>query len=175
MTRAPHRRDLLMLWGFMGAGKTSVGRAVADRLDVPFVDLDQSISADVGMTIEAIFDARGEGGFRSLERTAIRRELAKPGPRVIALGGGSLLDARLREEALDRAFVVVLWVSVETAVRRTHGTHRPLLRAAPEVEIPKLLVSRAAAYSEAHHTLRTDGREVLDLAVDVANLWLGGH
>ncbi|MBM4356471.1 MAG: shikimate kinase [Deltaproteobacteria bacterium] len=175
MTRTPHRRELLLLWGFMGAGKTSVGRALAEVAGVPFIDLDESIASELSMPVSRVLATHGEQAFRSIERAAVRQILTSRGPRVVALGGGSLLDPHLRAAAIDRAFVVVLLASVETLVARTRGTDRPLLRDAPEVEVPRLLGTRAAAYSEAHHTVRTDARTALQVAEDLARIWLGAR
>lgn len=173
MSRAPTRRPLLFLWGFMGTGKTSVGEALAHRLGLPFVDVDRAVVRTTGLSIEEIFATRGEAAFRELEAAEVRRCLESRVPTVVALGGGSLLDRRLRELALDRAFVVALSATVATLMERTAGSSRPLLAARPEVAIPKLLSARVAAYSEAHVTIRTDGRSADVVARDLEHLWLG--
>lgn len=173
MSLVPPRRRVLLLWGFMGAGKSVVGRRLAERLAVEFVDLDDRIEALAGMSVSQLFASKGEAAFRGLERAEVLRVLDALGPRVVALGGGALVEPRLREVALERAFLVVLGATVDTLVQRTRGNGRPLLAQAPEVEIPRLLAQRARAYAEAHVTVRSDGRSVEDLAADLAHLWLG--
>src|SRR4051812_15542983 len=87
----------------MGAGKSALGRAVAERSGVAFVDLDVEVERRAGMSIRQIFEKQGEAAFRVMEREGVARELADPTPRVIAVGGGSLLTRSLRLQALARA------------------------------------------------------------------------
>jgi len=173
MSPSPARRRVLLLWGFMGVGKSAVGRRLAERLAVEFVDLDDRVEARAGVSVAQLFASRGEAAFRALERAEVLLSLEAPAPVVVALGGGALLEPRLREAALERSFVVVLGATVDTLVQRTRGSARPLLAPTPEVAIPRLLAQRARAYADAHVTVRSDGRTVEDLASDLAHLWLG--
>ncbi|KYF70051.1 3-dehydroquinate synthase [Sorangium cellulosum] len=149
----------LLLTGFMGAGKTTVGRLAAARAGLPFIDLDDAITAEAGESVPSLFASRGEAGFRALEAATLRRLLATRGPRVIALGGGALVDAALRAEALERGCVVALSATPRTIAARTPGGTRPLLDGAPdrEARIRELLAARAAVYAEAHARVVTDG------------------
>jgi shikimate kinase len=157
----------------MGVGKSTVGKRLAERLGVDFVDLDARVEASTGASVAELFASRGEASFRTLERAELLCTLDAREPRVVALGGGTLVEPRLRELALERAFVVALGATVETLVQRTRGSVRPLLEPAPEVAIPRLLAVRARAYADAHVTIRTDGRTVEDLARDLEHLWQG--
>jgi shikimate kinase/3-dehydroquinate synthase len=165
-------RASLLLNGFMGAGKSTVGRLVAARAGVPFVDLDEAIEAAAGATVAALFAAEGEAGFRRREAEALSAVLAGP-PQVVALGGGALLDRARRREALARAVVVTLGAGAETLAARTHGTGRPLLDAAPDraARIRELLEARGEAYAEAHARVETDGRSPEQVAEAVLTAW----
>ncbi|MGK4003792.1 3-dehydroquinate synthase [Sorangium sp. So ce1036] len=149
----------LLLTGFMGAGKSTVGRVAAARAGLPFIDLDEAIAAEAGESVPSLFASRGEAGFRALEAALLRRLLATPGPRVIALGGGALVDPALRGEALLRGCVVALSATPRTIAARTPSGARPLLDGAPdrEARIRELLAARAPVYAEAHARVVTDG------------------
>jgi shikimate kinase/3-dehydroquinate synthase len=152
-------RPTLLLGGFMGTGKSTVGRVVAERAGVPFVDLDERIERAAGRSVAAIFATDGERAFRALEARALSDELGAPAPRVVAVGGGALLDARVRRGALARARVVTLAARVETILARTAGPGRPLLDEAGDrgERVAALLEARAAAYAEAHAIVDADG------------------
>ncbi len=115
----------LVLSGYMGAGKTSVGRRVASRLGCAFTDLDREIEARAGMPIPEIFAKRGELWFRRTEETVVR-ELVAGEPGVLALGGGSLESAKTRSLLMRVADVVWLRTSVEVAWARVKDSDRPL-------------------------------------------------
>jgi shikimate kinase len=136
----------LVLTGYMGAGKTAVGRRVAGRLDRRFVDLDREIEAREGMAIPEIFSRRGELWFRRTEETVIR-ELLGEEPGVAALGGGALESARTRGLVSRVADVVWLRASVDVAWRRVAGSDRPL--AADRERFARRAQSREPAYREA--------------------------
>lgn len=159
----------LLLNGFMGTGKSTVGRLVAARAGLPFVDLDDAIAEEAGESVPSIFATRGEPGFRALEAAALRRLLAAPGPRVIALGGGALVDPELRREAIERGCVVTLTAGPRTIAARTASGARPLLDGAPdrEARIRELLAARAPAYAEVHARVATDGVEPDEVAARV--------
>jgi shikimate kinase len=147
----------------MGAGKSTVGRLLAERLGVPFLDSDEVLTARTGRTPREIFASDGEPAFRALERQVIA-ELVTGGPdRVVALGGGALEDASTRAVLRD-ARVMHLDVSHALVLARVGGDPgRPVL-ARPGLE--QLHRDRRVAYATTAHALvRTDGRtpaEVVD-------------
>ena len=122
----------LALAGFMGSGKSSLGREVAARLGRPFVDLDREIEARSGSRVAELFAERGEAGFRELEEQ-VALEALRPGePAVVALGGGAVLSGRTREALAAAAFTVLIDVGPETAWQRVSGSERPLAQAEDE-------------------------------------------
>jgi shikimate kinase len=167
----------VFLVGFMGAGKTSVGRALSRRLGLPFEDLDDRIQLREGKTIEQIFRESGEAEFRKAETTALRELLAELGSsrRVVALGGGAFVqpdNAALIEEA--KVHSVFLDAPVEELLRRCveEATERPL-RQNPE-QFRELYEKRRRSYMRAAVRIETDGKDVDTVAVEVAcSLGLG--
>ncbi|MBX3183779.1 MAG: bifunctional shikimate kinase/3-dehydroquinate synthase [Polyangiaceae bacterium] len=166
----------LVLTGFMGVGKTTLGRRVAARAGAELIDLDALIEARHG-SLEALFQ-RGESTFRELEERTLRELLSDASSgakrRVIALGGGALLSRALRLWVLERALVVCLRASAEELTRRLTASHevRPLLRGRdPRARIEALLEQRAASYGEAHHQLEVDGLAVDEAAEACLALW----
>ena len=156
----------IALVGFMGAGKTQVGRLVARRLGVPFVDTDRVLSGRHG-AIAALFEVRGEAAFRELEREIVLEQLtaAESSARVVALGGGAVTIDDVRE-ALKRLPHVV-WLDAPPAVlfgRLRPGT-RPLAR--DEAGFAELYEERRPLYGEvATAAVRTSGRERLAWVAD---------
>lgn len=138
----------IVLAGFMGAGKSTAGRALAARLDLPFADLDAEIAAAAGAPVPAIFAARGEEGFRALETEVAARLLARPGSEVVASGGG--FPCREENRALVRAsnaLVLHLEAPFETLWGRIAGAGgRPLARSREETEA--LFRRRAPVYRD---------------------------
>lgn len=118
---------MIVLVGFMGAGKSSVGRLLAQRLGLPFVDSDDAVEQRTGRAIRDVFATDGEAAFRALERETIADLLGGPDV-VLALGGGAVEDAATRE-ALRGHDVVYLEVDLEEALQRVGGdAERPVLR-----------------------------------------------
>jgi shikimate kinase/3-dehydroquinate synthase len=160
----------VVLSGFMATGKSTVGRVVAARLGVPFVDTDELLVADAGArTTGELFAREGEARFREREARLIPPLLRDGVPRVIALGGGAVTIPRLRHEALERAIVVTLEAPAEEVVRRvTSLAERPNLAAESPLERTRdLLALRRAAYAECHARIGTAGRSPDDIARDV--------
>ncbi len=118
----------LALAGFMGSGKTTAGRVLAERLGRSFVDLDDEIEARAGATIADLFAARGEAGFREVEEQVAADVLRDGEPAVVALGGGAVLSERTRRDLAARAFTVLLDVDPEIAWERVAGGERPLAK-----------------------------------------------
>lgn len=155
---------MIVLVGFMGAGKTTVGRLVADALGLPFVDADAAIEAAVERSIPEIFIASGEGGFRALEAEVITGLLAGPAA-VLALGGGALGSESVRS-ALAGHRVVLLDVSLEEALARVGGDPtRPMLQ---RTDLPELYAGRQRAYRDAADlVVPAGGREPAAVAEQV--------
>ena len=142
----------ILLVGPMGAGKSSVGRALAQRLDWPFVDIDEAVERQEGRTIASIFERDGEAAFRALERTVLCELLAGP-PRVVATGGGAVLDDGSRRLMRERAHVVYLQVPVDVQLQRLeHDRARPLLqRPDREAALLALAAARNPLYEDVAH------------------------
>jgi shikimate kinase len=150
----------IVLVGMMGVGKSSIGRRLATRLGVPFVDADSEIEKAAGMSIADIFARHGEADFRSGEARVIAR-LLDGGPQVLATGGGAVMNADTR--AAIKAKGVSIWLSAEFEVlmRRINKrkNERPLLQTAdPEATLRQLLVAREPVYAQADLTVQS--REV---------------
>lgn len=171
MSRGRRTRGAAVLIGFMGAGKSSVGRVLARRLGAEFVDLDARIESAAGASVQEIFASRGEGVFREMEKEAIREAVSVPG-RVIAAGGGAFLDPGNRALLKGYAPVVLLEVSPETVIRRLSGdASRPLLGEGDrEGRVRDLLARRRQSYGEADFAMDTDGLTVHQVADRVAAL-----
>jgi shikimate kinase len=150
----------IVLVGMMGVGKSSIGRRLAARLGVPFVDADAEIEKAAGMSIADIFARHGEADFRSGEARVIAR-LLDGGPQVLATGGGAVMNADTR--AAIKAKGVSIWLSAEFDVlmRRINKrkNDRPLLQTAdPAATLRELLVAREPVYAQADLTVQS--REV---------------
>jgi shikimate kinase len=154
----------------MGAGKTTVAGLLAERWGVAVRDTDQDVEATTGRTIAEIFVDDGEEHFRALERAAVTDALAEH-PGVLALGGGAVLDAAVRD-LLRGHRVVFLEVGLSDAVKRVGlGVGRPLLLGNVRSRIKLLLDERLPVYrSVATHTVVTDGRTPEEVAEEVAAL-----
>lgn len=136
---------MIVLIGFMGAGKSTVGRLLAAQLGLPFADADAVIEAEQGLSIPAIFEGYGEPEFRRIEAETITRLLTGP-ETVLSLGGGALGSKAVRE-ALAGHQVVLLDVALEEALRRVGGEgSRPMLA---RNDVPGLFASRQQAYRKA--------------------------
>ena len=145
------------LVGMMGAGKSSIGRRLAARLDVGFRDADAEIESAAGCTISEIFERFGEPAFRDGERKVIARLLSET-PHVMATGGGAFVDATTRENLKQQAVTVWLKTPVELLLARTQRRDtRPLLRNGDPREIlERLLTERTPIYSMADYTIDSE-------------------
>jgi len=148
----------LLLVGISGAGKSTVGRLLAERFGVAFVDLDDWVEKEAGMTVGAVFDKLGQSRFRDLEALVLSRALQSQPPAVIATGGGAMIRTQNRVQARDQGCVIWLEVSPALAASRCqHGIDRPLLRDGDAVgTLESLLAERAQGYGEASMVVQTD-------------------
>lgn len=164
--KAPARPDRsIVLVGLMGAGKSSIGRMLADRLDLEFVDADSAIEAAAGATIEEIFETHGEATFRSGERRVIARLLSGP-VRVIATGGGAFMDPETRERVRASAVSVWLKADLPTLLKRvSRRGGRPLLKGGDaEAKLGALMAERSPVYAEADVTVETSDNRLEEVA-----------
>ncbi|MGZ8284477.1 MAG: shikimate kinase [Allosphingosinicella sp.] len=152
--RSPERSIALV--GLMGVGKSTVGRRLARRLGLPFVDSDEEIERAADHEIKEIFDRFGEASFRDGERRVLRRLIAGA-PKVIATGGGAFMDAETRALILDSCLAIWLEAEVETLAERVaRRGHRPLLVGKdPLPFLRELAEVRNPVYAEAHLRVRS--------------------
>jgi shikimate kinase len=148
-------RSIVMV-GMMGAGKSAIGRRLAQRLGLPFTDADAEIERAAGCTIADIFERHGEAAFRDGERRVIARLLEGP-IGVLATGGGAFMDAETRARIKRRAITVWLKADLDTLVERVvRRGHRPLLKDGDPREIlTRLMAARDPVYAEADITVET--------------------
>ena len=146
----------IVLVGLMGVGKSTVGRRLARRLDLPFVDSDSAIQDAAGFTAAEVFERYGEKDFRDGERRLVAR-LVEGHVGVIATGGGAFIDPRTRELLNARAITVWLDAEVDVLTERTSRRDtRPLLRNAdPKGTLERLANERRPSYAEAHIHIRS--------------------
>ncbi len=146
----------IVLVGMMGAGKTSVGKRLASKLGLPFVDADAEIEAGAQLTVPEIFERFGEAYFRDGERKVIAR-LLNGGPQVLATGGGAFMNKTTRENIAARAVSIWLKPDVEVlAARVRKKSNRPLLQTAdPEQTLRRLLEERSPTYALADLTIES--------------------
>ena len=162
----------LYLVGFMGTGKSTVGRLVAHRLGFRLLDSDQEIEQQQGRTIAEIFAQEGEPAFRALERTFV--ETGHPAERaVVACGGGLVVQPGLAAELRRRGVVVCLHASLATVLDRTsRHRHRPLLNVEdPAERIRTLYAAREPVYRNAGTVILTDGRPLGEVVAHVLRVW----
>ncbi|AEV15678.1 MAG: shikimate kinase [Thermus sp.] len=170
----PRPATFVSLTGFMGVGKSRIGRELARALMLHFIDLDRYIERRTGLPIPDIFRHLGEEAFRRMEKEAVR-ELVGKDYLVLALGGGTFVDPENRQALLHRGPVVALWASPETILERATRKpgERPLLQVENPLErIRTLLQARTPIYREAHVHVSTDHRRVEEVVAEIVEkLW----
>ena len=156
---------IVTLTGFMGCGKSSIGKALAERLGWEFTDLDAYIEHKKGMSIADIFALEGEEAFRALEAECLRDVIVMHqiagGDVVLALGGGTMTITSVQWLIREQTKCIWLKASLETCLARIGDEHsgRPLLK-----EADKLFEERAKVYSKAMHIVETEGKSVEECA-----------
>jgi shikimate kinase len=158
----------IVITGFMGTGKSTVGRLVAEKLNRPFLDTDEEISRRKGMTVAEIFKHEGEQNFRHIERRLCRFLAAQTGY-VVSTGGGMLVDETNRDVMLASGLVVCLSASPETIASRLKED--PAERPLASGDWRALLEKRRAAYAEIPHQIDTTDKTPQEVAEEVVHLW----
>jgi 3-dehydroquinate synthase len=165
-------RQHLALVGFMGSGKSAVGRALAHRLKLSFVDLDEVIVEQAGMSIPEIFKQSGEVAFRARERQALRSVLQREEPTIIATGGGTFIDDTMRTALGEQAVTLYLETDVATLMARLavegEVTARPMLTGPePAKTVERLLEKRGPVYQGADQRITTTARTIDDVVSEI--------
>jgi len=158
----------LYLVGFMGSGKTTVGRAVAQKLGYTLLDSDHEIERQAGKPITEIFASQGEPAFRAMERAFIEGGHPASGC-IIACGGGLVIQPGMLELVRSKGVLICLHASLETIIRRTTGMgHRPLLNTQnPEERVRTLYAQREPIYRQCGTMVLTDSRPFSDIVAHV--------
>jgi shikimate kinase len=162
----------LYLVGFMGTGKTTIGRAVAQRLQYDLLDSDHEIETKHGKAIAQIFATEGEPVFRGYEREFIER--GHPAAKqVVACGGGLVVQPGMLDLLRAKGVVICLHASIETILRRTAGhRHRPLLNVEdPEIRLRTLYAEREPIYRQSGTVILTDSRPMSDIVNHVLRVY----
>ncbi len=163
-------RPTIYLTGFMGVGKSVIGRELARLLRRPFIDLDLSIESAAGSSVASLFARRGEAAFRKLERKALLRAAKRQGV-IIALGGGTLLDPRHRALVKKGGLLIRLSCSRAELVRRLRPTRalRPILAGGSlNARVLRLLSERREAYAGADWSVSTTANSPMTAARMIA-------
>jgi shikimate kinase len=162
----------LYLVGFMGSGKSAVGRLLADELGWPFADVDEDIETAQGVSIAEIFETRGEEEFRRMEQEAMRkrlREVECGRPLVLALGGGAFVDPENRKMLEERGVTMWLDCSFPRICTRLEGqTHRPLARDPDKFR--QLFDDRREVYGKAEYRIEADTDDPSAVVAEILKL-----
>jgi shikimate kinase len=155
----------IVFTGMMGTGKTAVGRFLAERLKVPFFDLDELIEQEAGLDIPAIFRERGEAGFRALEREIVSRLAGRHGC-IIATGGGTIIDPENLHRLREHGEIICLTATPERILERVEGMeHRPLLWHANKLErIREVMRIRGPIYAQVGDPIDTTDMSIEEVA-----------
>lgn len=162
----------IFLIGPMGAGKTTIGKTLANQLGMTFIDSDQEIQDRTGVDISTIFEYEGEGGFREREQQVID-DLTQQEQRVLATGGGAIIRPENRQHLSARGIVVYLECSPEQQYERTfRDRKRPLIQTEdPLGRLRELMTFREPLYREtADYTVTTEGRSAATVAKEILEL-----
>jgi len=160
---------LLILTGFMGSGKSTVGRILAERLGYRFVDLDAEIVAAAGCSINDLFARDGESGFRTLESSQLELVLTEGEGSVVATGGGAVISAQNRTLMRSRGVIINLKATLEQLLTRLNGcSDRPLMAGGDAAKrAATLMDEREQYYDDADIRIDTDGKSVEDVAAEI--------
>jgi shikimate kinase len=161
----------IVLVGFMGTGKTTVGRLLSEQTGMPLVDMDERIEKRAGKSINQIFAEEGEKAFRSLERK-MAQELSTQSGQIISTGGGIVLNPDNISDFEKNGLVVCLLASAETILERVkNDDSRPLLAGEKQEKIIQLLETRRPLYEAIGHKIDTEGTSPHSVAAQIVVLY----
>lgn len=166
----PHLEDRnIVLTGFMGVGKTTVGLLLAEKLQREFLDADQEIEKRHGMPVTEIFGTMGEAKFRQMEKDYIVDLCGNARSKVVSLGGGAFMQEEIRSACMDAAVVVNLDMTWDAWMERQHLLieTRPLLQTRSIEEVRQLFETRRSAYAIHHIGVLTDGLSPEEVAARI--------
>ncbi|ADU97250.1 shikimate kinase [Thermovibrio ammonificans] len=159
----------VVLVGFMGSGKSTVGKLLERELRIPLIDLDSLIEERTGKTIPQIFREEGQERFREIESQLLRELLSSKGSFIISTGGGTPCHKNNAEEINRKAVSVFLYAPFETLWERIKGdTNRPLTKLGKE-KLKELYENRLPFYTKAHLTVNTEGKTAEEVAEEIKN------
>ncbi|KPK38775.1 MAG: shikimate kinase [Omnitrophica WOR_2 bacterium SM23_29] len=161
----------IILVGFMGTGKTAVGKALAKRTRMKFVDMDDIIEKREGMKISDIFEKKGQPYFRDVEKE-VTKDISKQLNLVIAAGGGVVIDEENVKNLKSNGIMICLTASPDKILERTKGyLHRPLLNVPePSKRVSELLAKRAQYYARADHQIDTTNLNIDEIVQKILKI-----
>lgn len=156
--------------GFMGVGKTTVGKLVAKKLNRPFIDVDEEIEKEYYMPVSKIFNQLGEKAFRAREKELIT-SLAEQDQKIISVGGGAFLQEEIRRVCLTSCIVIYIELSLENWKKRLDFIidSRPVLQGKSTKEIEELYFARQEIYSQHHLKINTDNKDAETIADEIVS------
>lgn len=161
----------IVLTGMMGAGKSTVGQLLAQRLNAEFADIDSLIENKENKTISEIFEAFGEEYFRTIEKNIIK-QCFKPENQILSLGGGAFENSETQEFLLSNSTVIYLKTSPETIKKRIENNNsRPLLNNNNNIQkISEIINLRKNNYEKAHHSITTDNKNPNEIINEITGV-----
>ena len=164
-------KENLIFLGMMGSGKSSVGSLVAKKLQLNFIDIDNEIETELGLSIKKIFETKGENYFRKFEEKITLKKL-KLNPAVISLGGGAFTNRNIRKEVIKNHLSFWLNWSNEILVNRIKNSKkRPLVSNASENEIIDLIKKRSNIYAKALYKIECDSLTKKEIVEKILNIY----
>ena len=164
-------KENLIFLGMMGSGKSSIGSLVAKKLQLNFIDIDNEIETELGLSIKKIFETKGENYFRKFEEKITLKKL-KLKPVVISLGGGAFTNRNIRKEVIKNHLSFWLNWSDEVLVNRIKNSKkRPLVSNASENEIIDLIKKRSNIYSKALYKIECDSLTKKEIVKKILNIY----
>ena len=164
-------KENLVFLGMMGSGKSSIGSLVAKKLQLNFIDIDNEIETELGLSIKKIFETKGENYFRKFEEKITLKKL-KSKPVVISLGGGAFTNRNIRKEVIKNHLSFWLNWSDKILVNRIKNSKkRPLVSNASENEIIDLIKKRSNIYSKALYKIECDSLTKKEIVKKILNIY----